>query len=186
MGRQFIIFGVGCAFAALSLALNSCSLGIEHGCSVRIEDNKFETGFSVRLSKSDCRIEEEHYRRTIQRWINERRPNAPQLEGFYLGRIVNYPWISQYLASEAIRNSEWDLMTGTSHGTHPHDLVKSILIQEEFQYRLGIPFANTPYDIGDVEIEKVLIQDAGIVLKDSKKSGKVPYDAQLWISLVER
>ena len=90
-----------------------------------------------------------------------------------------------HLASEAIQSSQWDLKSGTSSDIHPYALVESFLLQDELRRRLDAPFIGTPYTIGSVSVEKVLIDDVSIVLKDYEVGfGRVPYGAS--VELVKR
>lgn len=161
------------------------SLEQGHQCLPIIESSPSATTFGLQVPTSGCTIDEESYRRSIQKWVSER--NAALLEGVYLGRAINYPWISQYLARAAIQSKEWDLTTGTSRNIHLYHLIESFLIDEEFRRRLDAPFVGTPYTVNRVSIEKVLIDDASNVLKQYEHGvGKVPYDALLWVELVDR
>ncbi len=178
----FITLGVWYLVSESSLgnwSSNRCFPVIENGSSA--------TTFGLRVPESNCTIDEASYQRSIQKWVSEHEIDAAPIEGFYLGRVIRYPWISQYLARAAIKSKDWDLARGTSHNDHPYRLIESFLIDEEFRRRLDAPFAGTPYTVNRVSVEKVLIEDASTVLEQYDKGfGKVPYDALLWVDLVER
>ncbi|WP_299493130.1 hypothetical protein [Acaryochloris sp. IP29b_bin.137] len=156
-------------------------------CSPIIDGSPTASGFRLRGQELGCTFDEANYRTSIQKWLSKRPINATPLEGMYLGRAINYPWISKYLARTAIQSKDWDLEKGTSHDGHPYRLIESFLIDQEFRHRLDAPFADTPYTVNRVSVEKVLIDDASMVLDQYKRgAGKVPYDALLWVDLIER
>lgn len=161
--------------------------GLSNRCFPVIGNSPSATTFGMRVLESNCTINEENYRRSIQKWMQEREIDAAPMEGFYLGRVIDYPWISKYLARAAIQSKDWNLDQGTSHTIHPYLLVESLLVDEEFRRRLDAPFVDTPYMVHRVSVEKVLIGDASTVLDEYEKGfGKVPYDALLWVDLKKR
>ena len=177
----FIILGIGgCFFTGCNALTNRCSPAIE--------SNELETRFSLRKSGGqDCSINEDSYSKSIRMWLNQRTDETKPIEGYFLGRAIDYPWISQHLAEAAFNSKEWDLKTGTSHEINLYRLVEFFLIEEEFKARLDAPFVNTPYMVSSVSVEKVLIQDVSLVLdKYEKGSGKVPFDALLSVEMVKR
>ena len=155
-------------------------------CSPIIDGSPSETGFRLRGREFGCTFDEENYRIAIQKWMSQRDADAATLEGMYLGGIEDYPWISKYLARAAIQSQEWDLHGG-NHSGNSHRLIESFLLDEPFRRRLDAPFANTPYTVHSVSVEKVRIDDASTVLDQYELGfGQVPFDALLWVELAER
>ena len=155
-------------------------------CSPIIDSSPSATGFRLRGREFGCTFNEENYRTSIQKWLSKRPVNAAPLEGMYLGRVDDYPWISKYLAKAAIQSQEWDLKGG-NHSGNSHRLIESFLLDEPFRHRLDAPFVNTPYTVHRVSVEKVRIDDASKVLDQYEPGfGQVPFDALLWVEFAER
>lgn len=156
-------------------------------CSPIIDSSPSATGFRLQGREFGCTFDEQNYRTSIQKWLSQRPEDAAPLEGMYLGSMEDYPWISTYLAKAALQSQEWDLKRGTSHDGHPYRLIESLLIDEAFRHRLDAPFADTPYTVHRVSVEKVRIDDASQVLDEYEPGqGKIPFDALLWVEFAER
>lgn len=178
-----LVLGISCLFSGCHQSIATDE------CAPIVESSRSETSFGMRAPGEGCAIDEDSYRRAVRRWLDRRATDTAPIEHFYLGRVIDYPWISQHLARAAIRSPEWDLKTGTSKNTdiHPYILVESFLLQEEFRQRLDAPFVDTPYTIGHFDTEKVLIGDASTVLAEYEENpGKVPFDTLLAVYLVKR
>ena len=177
-----ILLGVGCIFTGCSRSAITT-----YRCVPMVESNQAGTGFRLRAPRAGCTIDENSYQRAVRQWLDRRATDSTPINNFFLGRAIDYPWISQYLARAASRSTEWDLKTGTSHNLHPHALVKSLLMEEAFRQRLDAPFVDTPYTVGDIDIEKLLVGDASTALDEPENGfGKVPFDALLSVELTER
>lgn len=124
----------------------------------------------------NCRVSEKTYGRVIKRWIKSRPAATRALTGIGLGRAIQYPWVSQYLEQAALSSPLWDPAQGSGRNINDNAAVKGLLSNPEFVRRLDAPFKGTPYRITALSVEKVLISQ-------SANSAKLPYDAQLWITL---
>ena len=127
----------------------------------------------------------DRYQTVIEDWVQERGNDAPPLNGFFLGRAMDYPWISQHLAQSALRSPEWDLQAGTAKTGDTSRLVESFLLNDEFKQRLEKPFQHQSYSIGTVSIEKLAVAPINKIVPVSENPRQiVPLDALLYFKLV--
>jgi len=115
--------------------------------------------------------------------------DSPKLEATYsslsLGRMIDYPWMSQYLATTAYHDREWDSKRGKPTAMDINKYVSQLLFRKEWIEQIEGPFAKGGYRIIGVTVEKVLVGGfREVPLFQGKMSpGKVPFDAQVWFRL---
>jgi hypothetical protein len=115
-------------------------------------------------------------------------PNARMSIG--VGRIVEHPWLSEQLASAALRSSRWNPDLGRPR-TGNDNLAVMQLIDDRKLLGAWVPiFGRYGATIRNASVEKVLVGRVGEVAelapiaKDRSKLGKkLPFDAILWLSL---
>ena len=156
-------------------------------CTPYVEERPGATTAAFRRHTDDfqtCSVAESRYDEVVAGWLRNRPQAAPALTSVSLGRAVNFPWISQYLAERALRDPLWDARRGKVRRGGINQFVVSLLSEKAFLARLAAPFADTPYVPVRVSVEKVLVGTASDVLPETK-AGKlrVPFDAQLWLRL---
>lgn len=155
-------------------------------CAPYVEEPSGEATSAVFRRHTDdfraCRVAESTYDEVVARRLRDRPPTAPAWTGLALGRAVDFPWISQYLAESALRDARWDARRGKVRRGGINDFVASLLSERAFLARLAVPFADTPYVPVGVSVEKVLVGVAEDVLPGTGRQ-RVPLDAQLWLNL---
>lgn len=115
--------------------------------------------------------------------------DSPKLEATYsslsLGRLIDYPWMSQYLATTAYHDREWDSKRGKPAAMDINKYVSQLLFKKELITQIEEPFAKGGYRIIGVTVEKVLVGGFREVplFQGTPFPGKVPYDAQAWLRL---
>ncbi len=130
----------------------------------------------------NCPVSEETYQSVVRKWLQNRTDTTTVFKSIGLGRAINYPWMSEFLAKSALVDPRWDPENGRTDRGHINDFVASILSKPAFINRLQVPFTNTLYTVIEVSVEKVLVSDVKTILSDTKKEGhRVPYDALVWI-----
>lgn len=129
-----------------------------------------------------CRVDESTYDEVVARHLRDRPPTAPAWTALALGRAVDFPWISQYLAESALSDTRWDARRGKVRRGGINDFVASRLSERAFLARLAVPFADTPYVPVGVSVEKVRVGVAEDVLPGTGRR-RVPFDAQLGLNL---
>jgi hypothetical protein len=97
------------------------------------------------------------------------------------GRLVDYPWMSQYLALAAHRHDQWDSKRGRPKSGELNKYVGLLLSSDELMSPVDRVFRRFGYRVVGVSVEKVLVGgfDRVPFLPDQAKDGLVPYDAQV-------
>jgi len=115
--------------------------------------------------------------------------DSPKLEGTYsslsIGRLIDYPWLSQYLSTAAYRDRGWDSKRGKPMAMDINKYVSQLLFRKELIAQIEAPFTKGGYRIVSVTVEKVLVGGFREVplFQGKMFPGKVPYDAQVWLRL---
>jgi len=113
----------------------------------------------------------------------------PRLEGSYsslfVGRLIDYPWLSQYLATTASHDKGWDVKKGKPIAMDINRYVAQLLSRRELLAQLETVFAQGGYRIIGVSVEKVLVGGLREVplYQGAMAPGLVPYDAMVWFRL---
>jgi hypothetical protein len=115
--------------------------------------------------------------------------DSPKLEGSYsslsIGRLIDYPWLSPYLATTAYHDQDWDSRKGKPAAMDINNYVSQLLSRKELLAHIETPFAKGGYKVHRVSVEKVLVGGFREVpfYQDKIYPGRVPYDAQVWFRL---
>ncbi len=110
-------------------------------------------------------------------------------EGSYsslsIGRMIDYPWLSQYLATTAYRDHGWDSKKGKPVGLDINKYVSRVLFRKELMVQIETVFEKGGYRVVGVTVEKVLVGGFREVpfYQEKMHPGRVPYDAQVWFRL---
>lgn len=102
-----------------------------------------------------------------------------------IGRMIDYPWISRYLAETAHRDRAWNAGRGKPRSMDVNRYVAGLLSGPEIAGPVGAALARGGYRVVGVTVEKVLVGKIGEVpLYDGPAlRGRVPYDAQVWFRI---
>jgi hypothetical protein len=117
------------------------------------------------------------------------RTEPPRMEGTYsslsIGRLIDYPWLSQHLALAAHKDKQWDRKSGKPVAMHINTYVSSILSGREVTAQIERALAGSGYRVISAIVEKVLVGGfRNVPLYPGEMApGKVPYDAQVWFKL---
>jgi len=115
--------------------------------------------------------------------------DAPKLEGSYsslsFGRLIDFPWLSQYLAIAASREKAWDAKRGKPVAMDINRYVAQVLSNREVLTQIEQACARGGYRIIKVSVEKVLTGGLREVplYQGAMKPGLFPYDAIVWFRL---
>jgi hypothetical protein len=157
-------------------------------CVPYIEEHPSSTSVSFRQNSSmfeACKADEETYVKIIRDWLQTRAGDLPAVTSIGLGRTVNFPWMSRYLADSALQSADWARVARTGFGEH-NKVVVRLLTSPEFLRRLAVPFEGSPYIVTGVSVEKVLVGRARDHATSSTSNAKVPFDVQLWLRLAPK
>lgn len=138
-----------------------------------------------------CRTSEEDYRRVVTTWLRGRPTDAPPLTSLYLGRAVNFPWLSSQIADAAWHSPGWATLLRKARPGQRDRLAAEFLRSPVLLHRLAEPFKESAYEVAGISWEKVLFGPAGQHVSDAQRDPTtatilVPYDAQLWLRLTPR
>ncbi|WP_457566427.1 hypothetical protein [Caldithrix abyssi] len=105
----------------------------------------------------------------------------------YLGRLVEYPWLVTFLMRRAAESPEWQAERGRLKidSVNINDWVATILFTHPIRDKIDRLFRKSGYRVTGISVEKVLVNDASKVERESVKylTGKLPFDAQTWLIL---
>ena len=159
-------------------------------CTPYIEEHPASTSATFRPHSSAfgaCDVSEESYRQVIRNWLQTRPSSSTPLSSLSLGRAETFPWISRYLADAALLRPEWGRRISRGSPGEHNRFVAGLLSDPAFLKRLDQPFDGTPYTVGGVSVEKVLIGKASEHASAvAPPAARVPFDAQLWLRLAPR
>ena len=102
-----------------------------------------------------------------------------------LGRLIDYPWMAQYLARTAHHDRGWDSKRGKPCTMDINKYVSELLFRKELMAEITAVLEKGGYRVGGVTVEKVLVGGFREIpfYQGEPFSGRVPYDAQVWLRL---
>lgn len=161
----------------------------EGNCTLRIEADDQERTLRLRVQPegSGCQCSKQAMQAIIQAALTKTEP--PRLEGTYttlfLGRLVSYPWLMHALVATAATDPRWHRKRARPVSLELHAYVQRVLIRPEILAPLNEVLQSGGYRVGAVTVEKV-----GVARRDEVPgytgpvfSGRVPYDAMVWLRL---
>jgi hypothetical protein len=186
LGLVLVLFLIAPVEAYQSQVIYSMQAG---KCLLTVEaDNQSHTlRLRVHPEYNDCHIGKDSMLSALKAAFSKTEP--PKLEGsyssLYIGRLIDYPWLSQYLATAAYRDTQWDKKRGKPIALDINKYVANILSRKEITVQIEEAFAGSGYRVISTTVEKVLIGDFRSVplYQGEMTSGKVSYDAQVWFRL---
>jgi len=105
-----------------------------------------------------------------------------------IGRLVEYPWLSQYLADAARNDPGFDLKKGKPRAKDLNKYVADLLRRDDALKPLSDALDGGGYEISGVSVEKVLVGGSKDIpeYQGEPFSGRAPFDAQVWYRLKRR
>lgn len=161
----------------------SCSLTVE------ADDEARTVRLRVIPNGQGCHIEKSLMLETLRLAFSK--TDQPKLEGVYsslcIGRLIDYPWLSQYLASSALKDPAWDRKKGKPANLDLYRYVKNLLARKEVAGEIDKALEAGGYRVVSVTIEKVLVGGLRDVplYQGRIAPGKVPLDAIVWFILTK-
>jgi hypothetical protein len=183
-----------CLPAACALAQESVLVSSEAGeCTLSVELNqKWQT---LRLRSHhpryrDCAIGKDSMLSILKAAFMKIEPPAP--DGSYpslsIGRLIDYPWLTIYLATTAYGDPGWDRKRGKPTAMDINKYVAQLLFRREIIAQLDGAFENSGIRIAGVSVEKVLVGSFREVpsYQGEMHTGRIPFDAQVWFRLAKK
>jgi len=159
-------------------------------CDLTVESN--EKWHTLRLRAhhpkyKDCHIDKNSMLAVLNAAFSK--TDSSKLGGTYsslsIGRLIDYPWLSQYLATTAYRDHGWDSKKGKPVAMDTNKYVSQLLFRKELMAQIETVFEKAGYRVVGVTVEKVLVGGFREVpfYQGEMYPGRVPYDAQVWFRL---
>jgi hypothetical protein len=113
----------------------------------------------------------------------------PALQGEYtslfIGRLIDYPWLSHYLAETAHRDKRWNRKKGRPIKREINRYTAGLLFNLDLLKPIQTELSKHGYRITGISVEKVLVGGASDLPGPDRKNlpGRLPFDAQVWLRL---
>ena len=160
-------------------------------CSLTVEADDEARTVRLRISPNGqgCHIEKALMLETLKNAFSKN--GAPKLEGVYsslcIGRLIDYPWLSQYLADSVWKDPAWDRKKGKPVNLDLYRYVKDLLARKEVAGEIDKALEAAGYRVASVTVEKILVGGLRDVplYQGRIAPGKVPLDAIVWFILMK-
>ena len=135
---------------------------------------------------TQCTLTREQLAQLLREFFSRPEAEAVNYTSVFLGRLVEYPWLSRFLAAQAAADPGWDAETGRPRSGDINTYVRTALFSPAGLELLRPVFAETGYRIMGVSVEKVLVAKAES-LPELGLAGmtRYPYDALTHLRLVK-
>ena len=164
----------------------------EGECTLRVEADDQSRTLRLRIlpATPECRFSKPAMQTILKAAFSVADPQQPggTYTSLFLGRLVDYPWLSEDLAFAASKDSRWDRRKGRpvtmALNTYVRDMLSRPEVTSQFEEALGA----SGYRVTAVTVEKVLVgRRSDVPLHfGTSFSGKAPFDAMVWLILGRR
>lgn len=137
-------------------------------CNLIVETADDSHSFRLRVHPEGegCNIDKESMSSALEAAFSK--ADAPKLEGIRLslciGRLIDYPWLSQYLAAAASKDPAWDRKRGKPVTQDINKYVSNILSRSEVTSEIEKIFVTSGYRVISTTVEKVCVGSVRDVL----------------------
>jgi hypothetical protein len=165
----------------------------EGTCTLRVEADEQAQTLRLRVlpETAACSISKPAMQALLTTALAQAAGEKPEerYTSLFLGRLVEYPWLSSHLAASACRDPRWDRKKGRPMSRNVNVYVRDLLASPEVFALFDEALAVGGYRVTAVEVEKVLVgrwHDLPLPDGGPECSGKVPFDAMVWLVLGKR
>lgn len=136
------------------------SIGAD-GCSLLVQADEQSRTLRLRAHPDgrSCAVAKDLMLQTLAAAFAKTDP--PKLDGPYsslfIGRLIDFPWLSQYLALGAYKDRGWNRAKGKPAAMDVNKYVAIILAKREVTAQIEETFGDSGYRIVGVSVEKVLV-----------------------------
>lgn len=161
-------------------------------CSLRLEADDEERILRLRVHPGppECYATKDTLQTILKAVFSKTDP--PKLEGTYtslfLGRLNDYPWLSEYLATTAYKDPQWNRKKGKPVSMDLYKYVRTLLLRKEVTTQFEETFGESGYRIVSVTVEKVCVgRFSDIPLYQGKVlPGQIPVDVVVGFRLEKK
>ncbi len=161
------------------LALDSCQAQLE-------ADVRWQV-LTVKISPLGCPLTRDQLLSLFRRAIsgNDSLLQRHRFNSIFLGRVIDYPWLSDFLIRQALRDSAWSKKQGRPRRQNINTYVARLAGKHPFIEKLNSVLANIHYKITGVSVEKVLVGRYRQLhdYTGPEFKGGAPFDAQIYLLL---
>jgi hypothetical protein len=189
LGFVLVVFGTTGTAWSQEKVITSSKVG---ECSLTVEANVQWHTLRLRAHHPDgrnCLIDRDSMLSVLSKAFSE--TGLLKFEGGFtslsIGRLIDYPWLSQYLAVTAHKDRKWNAKKGKPVALDINRYVSGVLSQKQVLTQIETIVAKSGYRVEGVSVEKVLVGGLSEVPQYSGdvETGLFPYDAQVWFRLVK-
>lgn len=159
-----------------------------NGCTLSVADQ--DRTLRLRLAPHGCRASREAVQRLLEAAFARAEPPRPEgpYTSLFIGRLVEYPWAAEHLASTAAADRRWDRRAGKAVGTGTYAFVAAVLSEPAVTAPFEAALRGSGYRIRSATVEKVLILELRKApeYEGARPPGKLPFDAMVWFNLEKR
>ncbi|MBI4005389.1 MAG: hypothetical protein HY356_01865 [Gammaproteobacteria bacterium] len=128
----------------------------------------------------NCTVSREQYNELIRGALENPADKQANFKSLFMGRLIDHPWISKFLAMQALDHEGWDAEKGQPKAGDMNSFVRKLLSFPELLKQIQEPFIGTGYTVIGASIEKVLVAKANeIKWLEINEPVLVPYDAMV-------
>ena len=132
----------------------------------------------------NCTVSQNKFNELVNTALTDPEISKTDFKSLFIGRLIEYPWLSRYLAIRSLQDVDWDSEKGQYKGTNINAFVAGILSAPELLNQIQVPFAGTGYTVSGATVEKVLIGKANeIKWLGINSAVLVPYDVMVHFTL---
>jgi hypothetical protein len=133
-----------------------------------------------------CDVDQAAVRTLLASAFAKTEPPALRSEytSLFIGRLIDYPWLSHYLAETAHRDKHWNRKKGRPIKMEINAYTARLLFNQDLLQPIQTELGKHGYRIAGVSVEKVLVGHASDLPGPARRlTGRLPFDAQVWFRL---
>lgn len=100
------------------------------------------------------------------------RNDLSEITSIFLGRLISYKWLSDYLLKSSITNKNWNVQKGRPRNGTSNKYVNSLMYRSNILEPFSLVLSKYDYKMSGVSCEKILINKE-----------KLPFDGMCWLTI---
>ena len=161
--------------------------GPDMQCKPVVEDRADQGRLRVRPHADaflQCTLTREELASLLREFLHRPEHGAIRYQSLFLGRLVEYPWLSRYLAEQATVDPIWEAIGRRAQDGEINAFVRAIFTSADAIALLRALLDGTAYTVTGVSVEKVLVAPANSIgWLENSRTDLVPYDAMIHLNL---